>query len=214
MFTPVERSERGVRMIDQRKLPMVETWLELESPEEVAGAITDMVVRGAPAIGISAAFGLALGATQATELDPSAFDRRMERLYALMLSARPTAVNLRWATERMRDTARRARDEGSDNAGGAARLEQEAKRIHEEDLAACLAMGRHGAGLVPEQASILTHCNAGGLATAGYGTALGVIRGAVEAGKQIRVLADETRPCDAADRPPVPPGSGQKRLMA
>ena len=194
VLTPVERSERGVRMLDQRKLPLVETWNEYETPEEVARAISDMVVRGAPAIGISAAFGLALGASAAAGLAPDAFDRRMEALHRLMVDARPTAVNLRWAAERLRDVARRARAEGLDNAGVARGLEEEARRIHAEDLAACRAMGRHGARLVPAEATILTHCNAGGLATAGYGTALGVVRGAVEAGKRVRVLADETRP--------------------
>jgi methylthioribose-1-phosphate isomerase len=194
VFTPVERSADAVRMIDQRKLPLVESWIDLETPEAVARAITDMVVRGAPAIGVSAAFGLAMGATQAAGLATDAFDRRMEEIYALMVDARPTAVNLRWATERLRAVAGEARAAGADNAAVAERLEQEARRIHEEDLEACRHMGRHGAGLVPAEATILTHCNAGGLATAGYGTALGVVRGAVEAGKKVRVLADETRP--------------------
>ena len=194
MLTPVERSEAGVKMIDQRKLPLVESWLELKSPAEVAGAITDMVVRGAPAIGVSAAFGLALGATQAVDQSPEEFDRRMEQHYRVIGEARPTAVNLRWAVERMRRLARAAREDGADNRTVAKRLESEARRIHAEDQASCVAMGRHGATLVPETANILTHCNAGGLATAGYGTALGVIRAAVAAGKKIRVLADETRP--------------------
>jgi methylthioribose-1-phosphate isomerase len=194
MLTPVERAGNVVRMIDQRKLPLVETWLDLETPEEVAGAITDMVVRGAPAIGISAAFGVALGATQAAA-DPGVdLEGRLEQIYAFMSEARPTAVNLRWAVERMRRVAARGRDDGLDDTALARRLEQEAAQIHREDLAACKAMGRHGAQLVPQEATILTHCNAGGLATAGYGTALGVVRGAVEAGKRIRVLADETRP--------------------
>jgi methylthioribose-1-phosphate isomerase len=194
MLTPVERAGNVVRMIDQRKLPLVETWLDLETPEEVAGAITDMVVRGAPAIGISAAFGVALGATQAAA-DPGVdLDGRLEQIYAFMSEARPTAVNLRWAVERMRRVAARGRDDGLDDTALARRLEQEAAQIHREDLAACKAMGRHGAELVPQEATILTHCNAGGLATAGYGTALGVVRGAVDAGKRIRVLADETRP--------------------
>jgi len=194
MFTPVERSAQGVRMIDQRKLPLVETWLECESPEAVARAIREMVVRGAPAIGISAAFGVALGATQAAGLAPEAFERRMDAIYRLMLDARPTAVNLRWATERMRGVARHARDEGADGPSIARRLEREAKAIHAEDLAACRSIGRHGQQLVSTGATVLTHCNAGALATAGYGTALGVVRGAIDAGKRVRVLADETRP--------------------
>jgi methylthioribose-1-phosphate isomerase len=181
-------------MIDQRKLPQVETWLDLSTPEEVARAITDMVVRGAPAIGISAAFGVALGATQAAADPDVDLDGRLEQIYAFMSEARPTAVNLCWAVERMRRVAARARADGMDDAALARRLEREAVLIHQEDLAACKAMGRNGAELVPQQATVLTHCNAGGLATAGYGTALGVVRGAVEAGKRVRVLADETRP--------------------
>jgi methylthioribose-1-phosphate isomerase len=197
MFTPVERTEDAVRMIDQRKLPLVETWVDLRSPEEVAVAIREMVVRGAPAIGCSAAFGLALGATQAARAgggDAAAFDGRMDELYRLMLDARPTAVNLRWATERMQRVARAARGEGAAPVEIARRLEEEARSIHREDQQSCLAMGRHGADLVPQRATVLTHCNAGALATAGYGTALGVVRGAVAAGKQVRVLCDETRP--------------------
>jgi len=181
-------------MIDQRKLPLVETWLDCRTPEEVADAIRLMVVRGAPAIGCSAAFGLALGATAAAADGAVDFDRRMDELYRLMLDTRPTAVNLRWATERIRRAARAARAEGLGDAEVAGRLEREARRIHEEDQQSCRAMGRHGAELVPDRATLLTHCNAGALATAGYGTALGVVRGAVEAGKQVRVLADETRP--------------------
>ncbi len=194
ILTPVERSERGVRMLDQRKLPMAEVWLELATPGAVAKAIGDMVVRGAPAIGISAAFGLALGATQSVGMEPEAFDRQLEELAGMMANARPTAVNLRWAVERMKRAAARGRADGLDNAAVAELLEAEAKLIHEEDLASCKAIGEHGAELVPDEATILTHCNAGGLATAGYGTALGVVRGAMEAGKIVRVLADETRP--------------------
>jgi methylthioribose-1-phosphate isomerase len=194
MFSPVERSASGVRMIDQRKLPLVETYLELATPEAVADAIRSMVVRGAPAIGVSAAFGLALGATQATDATAAEFDQRMSRHYATMLDARPTAVNLSWATERMRSVATGARADGLDNRAIAERLESEARDIHREDQLACQSMGRLGATLLPDEVTVLTHCNAGGLATAGYGTALGVIRAAVAAGKKVRVLADETRP--------------------
>jgi methylthioribose-1-phosphate isomerase len=194
MLTPAELSDRAVRLLDQRKLPLVEVWLECESPEATAAAITDMVVRGAPAIGITAAFGLALGASKAVEMAPELFDRRMEELFQMMTDARPTAVNLRWATERMRSVTKQARAEGLANGAIAEKLEAEARQIHAEDLASCQAIGRHGAPLVPDEATVLTHCNAGALATAGYGTALGVVRGAVEAGKKVRVLADETRP--------------------
>ncbi len=193
-WTPVERTVDGVRLIDQRKLPLTETHMSCETPEQVAAAIKDMVVRGAPAIGIAAAFGVAMGVSQSTGLAPRELDDRLERICRLLLDSRPTAVNLRWAVERMQGVARTAREEGRDNQAIADRLEEEARRIHAEDLAACRAMGRHGAALVPEQATVLTHCNAGGLATAGYGTALGVIRSAVESGKKLRVLAGETRP--------------------
>ena len=194
MFRTVERTTEGVRLIDQRRLPLVETYLELASPEEVAQAIRDMVVRGAPAIGITAAFGLALGAEQIASAHPDRFADEMERIFALMELARPTAVNLGWAVRRMRGVVRAVREAGGDARRTVEALEKEAQAIHDEDLAACKAMGAHGAALVPDDATILTHCNAGGLATAGYGTALGVIRGAVEAGKKIRVLANETRP--------------------
>lgn len=194
MFRTVERTPDGVRMIDQRVLPGTETYLDLATPEDVATAIRDMVVRGAPAIGVSAAYGIALGATGAVALGPTAFDARLEDIFAVLAEARPTAVNLFWAIEAMRAEAARARHEGADNAAVAARLESLANRIHDDDLESCRAIGRNGAELVPDEATILTHCNAGGLATAGYGTALGVVRGAVEAGKRVRVLADETRP--------------------
>ena len=194
MFVTVERSPRGVRMIDQRRLPREEVYVEAATPEEVAEAIRTMVVRGAPAIGVVAAFGLALGASAASDLEPSAFDRRMAEVYRLMGATRPTAVNLSWAIDRMKGAATRARAEGRSVPEVALLLEDEARRIRDEDLAACRAIGRHGAALVPDVARILTHCNAGGLATAGYGTALGVVRAAVEAGKKVRVLADETRP--------------------
>ncbi len=194
MFVTVERGPNGVRLLDQRRLPQVETYVECVSPQEVAEAIRDMVVRGAPAIGVAAAFGIALGASQASSLAPEDFDARLTEACDRIGAARPTAVNLRWAVERMRRGAREARSAGLGPADVAARLEEEARKIRDEDLEACHAIGRHGAALVPAEAVILTHCNAGGLATAGYGTALGVVRGAVEAGKKIRVLAGETRP--------------------
>ncbi len=181
-------------MIDQRRLPFVETYLELTSPEEVVQAIRDMVVRGAPAIGITAAFGLALGAARIGRAQPDRFADEMERIFALMETARPTAVNLAWAVRRMREVTHEVLATSGDVVATVAALEREAQAIHDEDLAACRAMGSHGAALVPDDATILTHCNAGGLATAGYGTALGVIRSAIEAGKKVRVLADETRP--------------------
>ena len=182
MFRTVERTAKGVRLIDQRRLPLVETYVELASPEGVAQAIRDMVVRGAPAIGIAAAFGVALGAEQAASAHPERFAEEMERVFAWMESGRTTAVNLAWAVRRMRGVVREVRETGGDARATVEALEKEAQAIHDEDLAACKAMGAHGAALVPDNATILTHCNAGGLATAGYGTALGIIRGAAEAG--------------------------------
>ena len=194
MFRTAERTAAGVRLIDQRRLPLIETYLELTNPEEVAQAIRDMVVRGAPAIGITAAFGLALAAKQTAATQPDRFADEMKRNFELMETARPTAVNLACAVRRMRGVMVKTLAATTDLGEVTAALEREAQAIHDEDLAACRAMGAHGATLVPDDATILTHCNAGGLATAGYGTALGVIRGAAEAGKRVRVLADETRP--------------------
>ncbi len=194
MFVTVDRSAAGVRMIDQRKLPSETVYLECRSAEEVADAIRSMVVRGAPAIGIAAAFGMALAATSSASEDLEILARRLDDAARTLLASRPTAVNLSWAVGRMRGAADRARADGLGARAIAAALEVEARTIRDEDLASCRAMGRWGATLVPARATILTHCNAGGLATAGYGTALGVVRAAVESGKQVRVLADETRP--------------------
>jgi len=179
-------------MLDQRLLPGREIYVTLKTAEEVAAAIKDMVVRGAPAIGVSAAMGVALGAMQAKHLTPDAFRARMEDVCTLLAATRPTAVNLFWAIERMKGLlasfGRRSVEEI------AARLVAEAIAMRREDEAANRRMGQHGAGLLPDRGKVLTHCNAGALATAGYGTALGVIRAAVEQGKAIEVLADETRP--------------------
>lgn len=169
-----------VILLDQRRLPNEEVYLRLRSVEDVAEAITTMVVRGAPAIGITAAYGLVLAARSVASLESAA-----ERLR----STRPTAVNLAWALERM---LRRARVTAASELQ--ATLAGEARAIHREDVAACRKMGAEGAALVPDGATILTHCNAGALATGGYGTALGVIRAAHDQGKRVRVLADETRP--------------------
>jgi methylthioribose-1-phosphate isomerase len=194
MFRTVERTPSGVRLLDQRKLPLEAVYVTCASAEEAAEAIRTMVVRGAPAIGVTAAFAVALAASSAQNLESEIQDERIAAARAALAAARPTAVNLFWALTRMAGAARSARADGRGNAELAAALEREAQAIHDEDLAACHAIGRHGAALVPERATVLTHCNAGGLATAGFGTALGVIRGAIEAGKKVRVLADETRP--------------------
>jgi methylthioribose-1-phosphate isomerase len=194
MFRTVERTPAGVRLLDQRKLPREAVYVTCATAQETADAIRGMVVRGAPAIGVTAAFGVALAASSAQGLDAGGLDRAIAAARETLAASRPTAVNLFWALERMAVAARASRAAGAGNAELAAHLEREAQSIHDEDLASCRAIGRHGAALVPDRANVLTHCNAGGLATAGYGTALGVIRGAVEAGKRVRVLADETRP--------------------
>ena len=194
MFRTAERTPEGVRLLDQRKLPAEKVYLTCRTAAETAEAIRTMVVRGAPAIGVTAAFAIALTASAHTSADPEALDEAIAAASRMLASSRPTAVNLFWALARMEAAARGARASGASNASLAETLEREAQAIHDEDLAACRAIGFHGAGLVPETATVLTHCNAGGLATAGYGTALGVIRAAAEAGKKIRVLANETRP--------------------
>jgi methylthioribose-1-phosphate isomerase len=194
MFRTVERTPSGVRLLDQRKLPSETVYVTCRTPQETADAIRGMVVRGAPAIGVTAAFGVAVAASAASGLEAEAFDRAIVAARGALAAARPTAVNLFWALARMERAAAAGRAEGLGNVALAAALEREAQAIHDEDLASCRAIGRNGAALVPERASVLTHCNAGGLATAGYGTALGVIRGAIEAGKSVRVLAAETRP--------------------
>jgi methylthioribose-1-phosphate isomerase len=194
MFKTVARAPQGVRLLDQRKLPGETVYLTFGTPEATAEAIRAMVVRGAPAIGVAAAFGMAVAASAAVALPPREFDAALDRARAALAASRPTAVNLFWALDRMAAAAGRARAEGSANERIAAILEREAQAVHDEDLDACRAIGRHGAALVPDRATVLTHCNAGGLATAGYGTALGVIRGAIDAGKAVRVIADETRP--------------------
>jgi methylthioribose-1-phosphate isomerase len=177
-----------LELIDQRLLPAKVTFVSCDSAREVADAIRDMVVRGAPAIGCAAACGIALEARRLKDLPAPAFEAGMIEAYKVLAASRPTAVNLFWALERMRTAT----------AGGAgnpaSRLLEEANRIVAEDVAANRAMGDHGATLLQDGARVFTHCNAGALATAGHGTALGVIRSAVAAGKRLSVIVDETRP--------------------
>lgn len=183
-----------ILMIDQRKLPGREIYVRCRTGNEVARAITTMVIRGAPAIGVAAAMGLALGARRSTATGTKQFAVDFQRLADTLAATRPTAVNLFWAIERMKQALATGVQAGEGVVELVARLRQEADRIHDDDLESCRAIGRHGATLVPDDARILTHCNAGALATAGYGTALGVVRGAVDAGKRVAVYADETRP--------------------
>ena len=195
MIKTVEWTDEGVRMIDQRVLPNEEKYLTLRSSEEVAEAIKKMVVRGAPAIGVSAAMGIALGTKQSVGTSVADLEFDFDYNCDLLGRTRPTAVNLFWAIERMRDCFRRAKAEGLDAEDIKRRLVEESQAIFREDVESNRALGRFGGELIPDGATVLTHCNAGALATAGdYGTALGVIRGARDAGKRVAVIADETRP--------------------
>ena len=184
----VEWSDGVLRLLDQRRLPEEEIWLEYRDAAAVADAIRDMVVRGAPAIGITAAYGVVLAAVQRHAEDPAGWKQAMEADFERLAGARPTAVNLFWALDRMR---RRIAEAGDDPV---AALLDEARAIHEEDIAANRRMGELGAALLGEGQGVLTHCNAGALATGGYGTALGVIRSGWAGGRIARVFADETRP--------------------
>jgi methylthioribose-1-phosphate isomerase len=189
MVETIQWNHGAVVMIDQRRLPLEEVYVECKTYEEVAEAIRNMTIRGAPAIGVAAAMGVALGMQESGEAE---MDGRMETVCATLGATRPTAVNLFWAIERMKRAYAALR--GKPAAEIRRALAEEAKRVREEDIEICRAMGRNGAGLLPDGKTVLTHCNAGALATAGYGTALGVIRAAVESGKHLDVFADETRP--------------------
>jgi methylthioribose-1-phosphate isomerase len=194
MLPTIDWQDDAVVMIDQRKLPGSEIWVRCRTANEVARAIRTMVIRGAPAIGVAAAMGIAIGMRRSKATGTRAFATEFQKICNTMAATRPTAVNLFWAIERMKRTFATAAHTGASVDEIRASLDADARAIHDEDVASCRAMGRHGAELVPDGARILTHCNAGALATAGYGTALGVIRGAVEQGKRVTVMADETRP--------------------
>jgi methylthioribose-1-phosphate isomerase len=194
MLPTIEWQGDVVAMIDQRKLPSKEIYVRCRSANEVAKAIKTMVIRGAPAIGVAAAMGLALGVKKSAATGTRQLTTEFLRNCDVMAATRPTAVNLFWAIDRMKRVFGELVQAGASVGDVKTRLEAEALAIHDEDVASCRTLGMHGASLVPESATILTHCNAGALATAGYGTALGVIRAAAETGKAIRVLADETRP--------------------
>jgi methylthioribose-1-phosphate isomerase len=194
MLPTIEWKDDAVVMIDQRKLPASEVYVTCKTANEVAKAIKTMVIRGAPAIGVAAAMGIAVGMIRSRATGTKQFTTEFQKTCELMAGTRPTAVNLFWAIERMKKAFAAAAHDGQSVDEIKRRLVAEARDIHDEDVQSCRTMGAHGAELVPSSARILTHCNAGALATAGYGTALGVIRAAAEQGKTIAVLADETRP--------------------
>ena len=194
MLPTIDWQGDAVVMIDQRKLPAEEIYVRCRTAAEVARAIRTMVIRGAPAIGVAAAMGIALGMRTSAATGTQKFAAQFYKTCELMAATRPTAVNLFWAIERMKRSFAAAASAGESVEQIKDRLDCESQAIHDEDVASCRAMGAFGADVVPPGARILTHCNAGALATAGYGTALGVIRGAVEQGKQVTVVADETRP--------------------
>src|SRR5437660_5458559 len=192
MVQTLEWTESGVRFIDQTKLPSEEAYVTCKTYEQVAAAIRTMVVHGAPAIGVAGAMGIALGVKNSKAETVGELKPEFDRICEVMGDTRPTAVNLFWAIRRMREKFELLRVRSLPQLKQA--LIEEAQRMHAEDIAANQAMGRHGATLMPASGGVLTHCNAGALATCGYGTALGVIRAAVEQGKHIHVYADETRP--------------------
>jgi methylthioribose-1-phosphate isomerase len=192
MIQTLEWTDHGVRFIDQTKLPTEETYVNCTTYQEVADVIRNMVVRGAPAIGVSAAMGIALGVKNSKTETVGDLKRDFDQICDVIGKTRPTAVNLFWAIRRMQEKFETLRVRPIPQIKQA--LIEETQRMHAEDIAINQAMGKHGATLMPSSGGVLTHCNAGALATAGYGTALGVIRAAVEQGKKINVYADETRP--------------------
>lgn len=189
-FSPMRWEGDCLKMLDQTRLPAEEAWLDCTEPEQVADAIRRLAVRGAPAIGVAAAYGLALGLR--SERDPERLAARFEEVSSLLGGTRPTAVNLRWALDRGRKVFEASRSEGPEAAHRA--LLEWARRLHAEDVRANLRIGEHGAPLFAEGSRVLTHCNTGSLATAGYGTALGVIQSAWRGGRVGMVWVDETRP--------------------
>ena len=192
MIPTIEWAGSYVRMVDQRKLPAKINWYICRGYKDVINAIRKMVIRGAPAIGIAAGMGLALGANSIKSIHYNIFSSKFKAISKEMLLARPTAVNLRWAVERMNSLIEKMSDRSVEEIKSA--LRQESEQILQEDIAINRKIGKNGQRLIPEKATILTHCNAGSLATGGYGTALGIIRAAHENGKRIKVIADETRP--------------------
>ena len=194
MIPTLEWTPAGVNFLDQTKLPLEETYVLAADYKQVATVIRDMIVRGAPAIGVSAAMGVALGIDRSTATTLADLDKEVATICATLAATRPTAVNLFWGIGRVRDLYNELAARNTSIPEIKAAVVALARRLYDEDIAACKQMGAFGAELLPQQGTILTHCNAGALATCGYGSALGVIRAAIGQGKQIDVLADETRP--------------------
>jgi methylthioribose-1-phosphate isomerase len=193
MIETIQWTPEGVVMIDQTRLPAEETYITCRDYHQVADAIRTMVIRGAPAIGVAAAMGVAIGVEKSNPRSTTEnLDAEVEAICTELAGTRPTAVNLFWAIDRMKKLYQQHRGKPFEEIRDT--LIREAILIREEDIAINRAIGKHGAPLIPDNSTVLTHCNAGALATAGYGTALGVIRAAIESGKKIAVFADETRP--------------------
>ncbi|QQS42432.1 MAG: S-methyl-5-thioribose-1-phosphate isomerase [Acidobacteriota bacterium] len=195
MIIPVEWTDEGVRMLDQRLLPNEETWLMLKTYNDVADGIRDMVIRGAPAIGVSCAYGIALGLKNFVGTNVDDLEEELDYVCEVLSKTRPTAINLFWAIDRMKRKFAELKDAGTSVTDIKAAMIDESKAIHEEDIESQRLIAQFGGELLEDGASVLTHCNAGALATGGvWGTALGVIRGAKDQGKKVSVIADETRP--------------------
>lgn len=194
MIPTLEWLPNGVNFLDQTKLPLEETYVLATDYQQVATVIRDMIVRGAPAIGVSAAMGVALGIDRSTATDIASLNEEVALIAKTLSETRPTAVNLFWGIDEIRSLYNRLVADGTSIPDIKAAVVARARQMYDEDIAACKSMGAHGAALLPQEGTVLTHCNAGALATCGYGSALGVIRAAIERGHKIDVYADETRP--------------------
>ncbi len=195
MIIPVKWTDEGVEMLDQRLLPNEETWLMLRTAGEVADGIRDMVIRGAPAIGVSCAYGIALGLKNFVGMSVEDMEEELDYVCDVLSKTRPTAINLFWAIDRMKRTFAAAKADGKTVSEIKQIMIDDSKAIHEEDIESQRLIAQFGGELLDDNSNVLTHCNAGALATGGvWGTALGVIRGAINQGKTISVIADETRP--------------------
>jgi methylthioribose-1-phosphate isomerase len=200
MIPTLEWTPAGVNFLDQTKLPHVETYVLATTYDEVATAIRDMIVRGAMAIGVSAAMGVALGIDRSTATDLSTLNKEVDTICATLAATRPTAVNLFWGIAQVRDLYNSLAAANTPIPEIKRQVVALAQRLYDEDIANLRILGAYGAALLPDSGTVLTHCNAGALAACGYGSALGVIRAAIEAGKRIDVFADETRPFNQGTR--------------